>query len=243
MRRLWRGAKRLAARSRGHEQLVELGHLAGGLAHEIRNPLSTINLNLKLLAEDLGRSPDEQHSRWLRRLEGVQDEADRLRDILDDFLRYAGKCELSPELLDLRHVVGELADFFAPQADAGHVVLRTTLPDRPVTCRLDPGLIKQALLNLMINAVQAMDSGGELIIRLSAGRDEASIEVTDTGCGMSAADVAKAFRAYHSTRNGGSGLGLATTQRIIQASGGSIHVESEPGRGTRFVISLPLVRE
>lgn len=243
MRRLWRTARRLAARSRGHEQLVELGHLAGGLAHEIKNPLSTINLNLSLLAEDLARSPDEQHHRWLRRLEGVQNEADRLKEILKDFLRYAGKYELNPELLDLRRVVGELVDFFAPQADAAHVVLRTTLPEKPVRCRLDPRLIKQALLNLMINAVQAIDSGGELIVRLSCRWNMAVIEVIDTGRGMNAENVSKAFQVYYSTKDGGSGLGLATSRRIIRASGGTIDVESEPGKGTRFVISLPLAQE
>lgn len=239
MRRLWQVARRLAARSRGHEQLVELGHLTGGLAHEIKNPLSTINLNLSLLAEDLARSADEQHHRWLRRLEGVQGEADRLKEILNDFLRYAGKCELDLELLDLRRVVGELVDFFAPQADAAHVVLRTTLGETPLRCRLDPRLIKQALLNLMINAVQAMTAGGELLIRLSSQRGDAVVEVIDTGPGISPQDLTKVFEAYFSTKPKGSGLGLSTTRRIILEHDGQIRVESEPGKGTRFIITLP----
>lgn len=239
-RRLWRGARRLSARTRGHEQLMELGHLAGGLAHEIKNPLSTINLNIKLLTEDLARSDDERHRRWLRRLQGVQAEADRLKDILNDFLKYAGKYEMNPELMDLRVVVGELADFFAPQAEAAKIVMRANLPDDPVKCCVDPRLLKQAMLNLMINGVQAMENGGELIVKLGAARGQGVIEVIDTGKGMSPEQAARVFQVYYSTKAGGSGLGLATTRRIIKASGGSIDVESEQGTGTRFVIRLPL---
>ena len=92
-RRIWRSARRLSARNKGHDQLVELGHLAGGLAHEIKNPLSTINMNLKLLSEDLARQTSDESQRSLRRLSSVQTEAARLKDILDDFLRYAGRME------------------------------------------------------------------------------------------------------------------------------------------------------
>ena len=169
------------ASSREAEQLVELSQLAGGLAHEIRNPLSTINVNLKLLSEDLARRDDEDHRRWLLRLRGVQEEADRLRGILDDFLRFAGKVELTLETVDLRRLVGELTDFFMPQAEEVRVVLRTALPDKPVRCRVDANLLKQAMLNLMINAPQAMTAGGEMLIRLASDESLARIEVIDTG--------------------------------------------------------------
>jgi len=243
LRRIWRNARRLSARSRGREQLVELGQLAGGLAHEIKNPLSTINVNLKLLSEDLRRHDDELHSRWLRRLTSVQNEADRLRDILADFLRFAGKVELSPEPADMRKILEELTDFFAPQADANRVVMRTSTPDTPVRCSVDAGLIKQAILNLMINAVQAMPEGGELLVRLSASGGEALVEVIDTGPGISPELLPRLFEAYFSTRKGGSGLGLPTTRRIVHEHAGTIHAESEQGKGTRFVISLPMADE
>jgi len=239
-RRVWRNARRMRARSRGHEHLVELGQLAGGLAHEIKNPLSTINMNLKLLSEDLGRFPDETHRRWTRRLDGVWQEANRLKEILDDFLRYAGKHELHPEALDLRRLVGELTDFFAPQSEAAHVVMRTALPETPVGVRVDANLLKQALLNLMLNATQAMTGGGELLIRLSRQRDRAIVEVIDTGPGMTREEQGRLFDVYYSTRKGGTGLGLPTTRRIIREHDGTIHVQSEAGKGTRFIISLPL---
>ncbi len=249
-RRVWSSAKRLSARAKGRDHLVELGKLAGGLAHEIKNPLSTINVNLKLLSEDLQRYHDEDHGRCLRRLRSVQAEADRLRAILDDFLRYAGRYEMSLSVQDVRAMVGELADFFAPQAQAGHVVLRTALSDTPVYCSVDANLIKQALLNLMINATQAMTRpdggqagpghGGELLIRVQASRGQAVIEVIDTGPGISPEVIERIWEVYFSTKKGGSGLGLPTTRRIIREHEGTIRVESEIGRGTRFVITLPL---
>jgi two-component system sensor histidine kinase HydH len=222
------------------EQLAELARLAGGLAHEIRNPLSTINVNLKLLAEDLDRYKDEDHRRWLRRLHGVEEETERLRVILDDFLRFAGKYELVLIETDLRRLVDELVDFFTPQAEANHVLMRATLPGEPVRCRVDVKLIKQAVLNLMINAVQAMHEGGELLIRMGRARGEVTIEVTDTGTGIAPDELPRIFQVYYSTKKGGTGLGLPTTRRIIREHGGSVRVHSEPGKGTRFVIALPV---
>ncbi len=242
-RRLWRNARKLSARRKGREQLVELGQLAGGLAHEIKNPLSTINVNLQLLSEDVARPDRDESGRLLRRLQSVQKETDRVRGILDDFLRYAGKYELNLESIDLCCLLGELADFFAPQADAARVIMRTDLPSSPVRCRGDANLLKQALLNLMINAVQATDAGGELIVRLSAGAGRASLEVIDTGRGIAKEDLDKLFQVYYSTKKGGTGLGLPTTRRIVREHGGSIRAESQPGTGTRFVISLPLIED
>ncbi|MCE5328408.1 MAG: two-component sensor histidine kinase [Planctomycetaceae bacterium] len=239
-RRTWHGARRLAARTKGHDHLVELGQLAGGLAHEIKNPLSTINVNLQLLAEDLSRRGSEDDIRLFRRLKNVQGEADRLRSILDDFLQYAGKLELHLSPTDVRQVVDELTDFFAPQAETARVILRTPHPGEPVICDIDVNLLKQSLLNLMINAIQAMPNGGELILRVEAQKNRAVIEVIDTGPGIPPETLSRIFDVYYSTKKHGTGLGLPTARRIIRAHGGSIRVDSEPGKGTRFVISLPL---
>ncbi|HUT01061.1 MAG TPA: ATP-binding protein [Phycisphaerae bacterium] len=240
VRRIWRNARRLLARARGHDHLAELGRLAGGLAHEIKNPLSTININLRLLAEDMARRGDEEHQRWLRRLGSVRKESDRLKTILDDFLRYAGKYELTLAPADLREVVSEVTDFFTPQANDARVVLRSSFPPGPVTCRVDKDLMKQALLNLMINAVQAMSDGGELLIRVAAQRGQGVIEVIDTGPGIPPDVRGRVFDVYYSTKKHGTGLGLPTTRRIVREHGGGIRVESEPGKGTRFVLTLPM---
>ncbi|MDP6045063.1 MAG: ATP-binding protein [Phycisphaerae bacterium] len=238
--RTWRSTRRLAARARGAEHLRELSQLTGGLAHEIKNPLSTINMNLKLLAEDLGHNDSELHRRWLRRLEAVQHETERLRAILDDFLRYAGKHELQLEDCDLRSVVEDLTDFFTPQVEASNVIMRTSLGDQKVLCSIDVNLIKQALLNLMINAADAMSQGGELIVNVSSGKGRGVIEVIDTAAGIDPSDLPHIFGVYFSTKSGGSGLGLPTTRRIVREHGGTISVDSEQGKGSRFAISLPL---
>jgi len=222
------------------ELVAEMGRLTGVLAHEIKNPLSTINVNLKLLSEDLLRHDDEDHRRLLRRLEVVQGESDRLRATLDDFLRFAGKYELDLQPTDLRKVVDDLVDFFSPQAEASGVVFRHTLAGQPVIFRIDTKLFKQALLNLLINANEAMTSGGELLVKVFAADGRAVLEVIDTGPGLAAEQMACIFDLYYSTKHGGSGLGLPTTRRIVNAHGGTIRVESEPGKGTRFIIELPM---
>ncbi|MDP6543001.1 MAG: ATP-binding protein [Phycisphaerae bacterium] len=240
--RMWRSTRRLAARARGTEHLRELGQVTSGLAHEIKNPLSTINMNLKLLAEDLVRYDNELHRRWGRRLESVQHETQRLRAILDDFLRYAGKYELQLQGADLRRVVEDLTNFFTPQAEAADVIMRTSPGTDTIPCRIDSNLIKQALLNLMINAVDAMGDGGELIINVASSRGNGTIEVIDTGAGIDSMALPHVFDVYFSSKSGGSGLGLPTTRRIIREHGGTIRVDSELGKGTRFTISLPLDR-
>lgn len=243
-RRAWRQARRMAQRSRGHDRLAELGTLAGGLAHEIRNPLSTINVNLQLLAEDLARHDDDEHNRLARRLGSVRAEAGRLKEILDDFLNYARRHELHPARTDLRQLVSDMTDFFASQADAAHVVLRTLPGEAEIPVDVDVNLIKQAVLNLMINAVQAMPQGGELILRLSLARgDQAMLEVIDTGMGMDAECRQRIFDPFYTTKGRGAGLGLPTTKRIILEHHGAIRVDSEPGKGTRFTVTLPLAEE
>lgn len=235
--------KKVKSSSGGDDQLslyTELTQLVGGLAHEIKNPLSTINLNLKLLGEDLGRYHDEEHQRLVRRLVRVQDETERLRRTLDDFLRYVGKYELNLQRVDLCELICELRDFFLPQAEAGGVVLRMLHPNYPLYCNVDANLIKQALLNLLINATQAMEAGGELMVNLSSHGDCVVLEVTDTGPGIAPEVLDSIFRAYWSTKSGGSGLGLATARRIAQEHGGVLRVESELGKGTRFILKLKL---
>jgi signal transduction histidine kinase len=233
-----RRAIRLETRAQTAQRLAELGTLTGGLAHEIKNPLSTVLLNLQLLQEDL--NPNEPaHGRLVARLATVTREASRLRDILDDFLRFAGKIELRKEPVDLNRLLEELIDFFAPQAQLSKVQLRFKPYKEPLTAEIDPRLIKQMILNLMINALQAMPNGGDLIVSADVTGDDAVIDVIDTGAGISADAVGKIFQAYYSTKKGGTGLGLAMAQRIVQEHGGSLSVSSELGKGSDFKVKLP----
>ena len=236
----YRRMERLQRRARHAERLAELGTLTGGLAHEIKNPLSTVQLNLQLLREDL---PDDEpfSARIVNRLTTVQKEASRLRDILDDFLRFAGKMELDRRPVDLKALLDEMVDFFYPQAQAQRVQLRVVRSfDGAVVARVDERLIKQALLNLLINAVHAMPDGGDILLSTRVEGGRARLEIDDTGKGIEPDAVAKIFDAYYSTKKGGHGLGLAITRRIIEEHGGTITVGSEVGKGTAFVIDLPL---
>lgn len=238
----YRRIDRLQRRARQAERLAELGTLTGGLAHEIKNPLSTVQLNLQLLREDL--DPDDPaFTRLVRRLETVQKETSRLRDILDDFLRYAGKLELNKQPTDVHHLLEELVDFLTPQAQLQRVQLRVRPADGrgPLVVPLDERHIKQTLLNFMLNALQAMpESGGEII--LSARRDDgrAVLEVTDTGRGIEPEAVPQIFDAYYSKKKGGTGLGLAIAKRLAEEHGGRVGVTSELGRGSVFRVELPV---
>ena len=242
-------------RARASERLAELGAMTSGLAHEIRNPLSTITLNAQILAEaieDLPIDPDEK-SRLTRRVGTLYRETDRLSAILADFLRYAGELRLSREEADVNLLVDELVDFFHPQAERQGVRLRADLEPGGLQASVDVPQLKQAVLNLMLNAVQAMsvqnpnNGTPELILKtrreVSGGRDRegsAVIHVIDTGPGMDGETRRKIFEPYYSTKKGGTGLGLPTTRRIVEAHGGTLEIYSEPGRGTDFAIRLPL---
>jgi signal transduction histidine kinase len=219
-------------------QFAEIAALAGGLAHEIRNPLSTINLNLSLLAEDVAESETPREHRMLQKIRTVQRECGHLEEILDEFLRFARLGELAPVECDLNQAVRDFIEFYQPEAAAALVEISPHLaPDLP-RVRLDRPLFRQALLNLAINAQQAMPKGGllELQTRWRDGRVE--LDLIDNGSGMDAATVSRIFDVFFSTKPAGSGLGLATVKRIVEAHGGRIAVESAPARGTRFTISL-----
>ena len=229
----------LERRARDAERLAELGTLTGGLAHEIKNPLSTVQLNLQLLAEDL--TPDNPaYPRIVNRLHTVQKETSRLRDILDDFLRYAGQLELDRQPTDLNELLEELVDFFLPQAQQQRAKVRLRRGDQPLVAAVDPRLIKQAVLNLMLNALQAMPEGGDLILSASKDDGVALIDIIDTGKGIPPEAIDKIFQAYYTSKKGGTGLGLAMTQRIVKEHGGQLSVTSEMGKGSDFQLRLPL---
>lgn len=217
----------------------EMVDMANGLAHEIRNPLSTVALNAQLLREDILDTtlPQDDSSRLVRRVDSLAREAARLKDILEDFLRFAGRMQLDARPTDLREVVSELADFFAPQAQAAGVIVRVQVPESAVMQAVDAALLKQAMLNLMINAVQALEQvpegARELMLRLEPG---GTIHVIDTGPGVAADRVKEIFRPYISTKKGGTGLGLPVANRIVQEHGGRIVVYPAPGRGADFAI-------
>lgn len=226
--------------------LAFLGAVAGGLVHEIRNPLSTMNVTLQLLQEDWpeGEGGDAER-RTARRIRTLRGEVSRLEEILDDFLRYAGIRKLNLAQVDLNRVLEEVTAFIAPECariDADLMFYPNR--DLPIM-RLDERLVKQAVLNLLLNAMQAMEQADpvakrQLIVRTGIEGDFARIDVIDTGPGITEAKRERVFEVYFSGRRQGSGLGLPTARRIAEEHGGDLSLESEVGKGSDFIIRLPL---
>jgi signal transduction histidine kinase len=222
----------------------DLGRLLGVIAHEIKNPLSTIKVNLRLVDEELRNGPaedlEQRLARARRKLNVIDKETTRLEQILDGFLRYADRTQLRLASVDLNSLLGDLVDFYLPQATSHSITMRQCLHKEPLICPLDAGMLKQAILNLFINAVQAIGRGGELMVRTASDGQFAQIQISDTGKGIPPDRLARIFEPYQSTRPNGTGLGLATVKKIIDAHKGTISVVSEPGKGTAFTITLPL---
>ena len=257
LRRAEERARIAEGEARQSQRLAELGSMTSGLAHEIKNPLSTILLNAQLLREAVLDSelPDEETQRMARRLDSLVRECTRLRGILEDFLQFAGRIHLSPERVDLSEMLDEMTDFFLPQCAAANVTQRVQRPQTPVMAEIDTKLFKQALLNLMINAVHAMESqtmsddaadapSRELMLRLEErDDDQITVHVIDTGPGIEAERLESIFHPYVSAKRGGTGLGLPTARRIIEEHGGTLVAHSEVGRGSDFVVTVPRRQE
>jgi signal transduction histidine kinase len=258
LKRQIRRARAAERRARNAERLAEIGAMTAGLAHEIKNPLSTIGLNAELLSEAIADLPgldDDDRSSLRRRVGVLQREAERLRDTLGDFLRFAGEIRLVRERRDLNEVVDELIDFFLPQAQHHNIRMRSELGRGPMEASLDASHFKQALLNLLLNAVQAMTEGPgaessrakELIVRTTEVETDVgpqwAVHVIDTGPGIPPDVSERIFTPYFTTKGGGSGLGLPTTKRLIEEHGGTIDVVSQDGQGTDFVVTIPKYSE
>jgi signal transduction histidine kinase len=221
-------------------QYTEIARLAGALAHEIKNPLSTIGLNIELLAEDFSDGDSARDRRALGKIEVVKRECKRLHDILDDFLNFAKVRHLNSQPTDLNELVRQVLVFFRPQAAESNIEIADYLAGDLPTVMLDRESFHAAVLNLVLNAQQAMPDGGQLVVRSYVTADAVALDLIDTGCGMDEQTRKRIFEAFFSTKSRGSGLGLPTTKKIIEAHGGSIMLQSEPGRGTQFTIKLPM---
>jgi signal transduction histidine kinase len=226
--------------SPANEQYNELTELAGSFIHDIKNYIGTLGLNLQNLEEDFQDPQSPRERRALERIQRMRGECQRILDVSNDFLRFARVKDLDLAPTDLGEVIEELTDFFGPLARSANIEIKTYLPSNLPPVALDTNLFKQALLNLLLNAQQAMPSGGELTIQASQDPSGVTLSLIDTGKGMPPEVAAKAFRPFFSTRAGGTGLGLPTTRKIIEAHHGTIDVESEVGHGTKFTIRLPV---
>ena len=219
------------------ERLSSLGRITAGVAHEVKNPLNSMRLWLENLKEAL---PPDADDSALQAVHVLDNEIDRLDAVVKRFLDFSRPMEVRLEPTQLANLLREVLEVAAPQLEKAHVQVAQLLPIGVPEVFVDRALLKQAILNLVLNAVDAMPNGGQLQLTLSRRGDNAEITVGDTGKGIPLEHRQKVFQLFFTTRPGGSGIGLASTFRIVQLHNGSIDFTSEVGRGTTFRIELPL---
>jgi PAS domain S-box-containing protein len=219
------------------ERLAALGRITAGVAHEVKNPLNSMRLWLENLKESLPPEPDAGTTQAVQVLDK---EIDRLDAVVKRFLDFTRPMDVRLEATQLADVLKEVLEVAKPQLRKSKIQVAQLLPIDVPEVYVDRALLKQAVLNLVLNAVDAMPSGGQLRLMLSRRGEMAEITVGDTGKGIPMENRQKIFQLFFTTRPGGSGIGLASTFRIVQLHNGSIDFTSEVGRGTTFRIELPL---
>jgi PAS domain S-box-containing protein len=219
------------------ERLAALGRITAGVAHEVKNPLNSMRLWLENLKESL---PAEMDTNAMQAVQVLDKEIDRLDAVVKRFLDFTRPMEVRLEATQLADILREVVEIAQPQLRKSKVEVAQLLPIDVPEVYVDRALLKQAVLNLVLNAVEAMPSGGKLQLMLSRRGEMAEISVGDTGKGIPPENKQKIFQLFFTTRPGGSGIGLASTFRIVQLHNGSIDFTSEVGRGTTFRIELPL---
>jgi signal transduction histidine kinase len=229
--------ERLASQLDVATRLAAISRLTGGVAHEIKNPLNAIALRLDFLREKLREGPGEEDLD--KDIDVLSREVQRLDRVVKTFLDFSRPVEVHFENVDLAALTREVADLMTPPAQLAHVALSVESPTGPVPLRGDADLIKQAVLNLVTNAIEAMKDGGSL--RLTTGCDNGAVtlEVADSGPGIPPALRSKIFQLYFTTKGKGSGIGLAMTYRAVQLHNGTIEFDSAEGGGTTFRLQFP----
>ncbi len=237
---LWRRGRRLEEQAAEAEGMAMVGTLASGLAHEIRNPLNALNLNMQLLDEELPEGSAQ------RRMLGItRDEIQRLERLVTDFLRYARPRRLETAEVDPRELFEACHELLAPELAKRGARLEWIDRSRGRRLVVDREQIQQLLINLIQNALAASrqdDESPVIEVASEAAGDGLALQVRDRGVGMERERVERIFEAFFSTRRGGTGLGLAVVQRIVREHGGEIEVESAPGVGTTVRVRLPSTR-
>jgi signal transduction histidine kinase len=220
------------------ERLSALGNLAATVAHEVRNPLNAISMGLQRLKTEFQPTQDEDEYSHLTQL--MLAEVHRLNSIVEQVLSLARPLEIKPEELRLRDILNELAGLEEGNAKQSGTKIRVVVsPDLPLL-KADREYLRQTLLNLILNGLQAMPDGGTLTLEANTSNGNLLITVTDTGAGIPQENLPRIFEPYFTTKAKGSGLGLSIARRIVEAHGGTIAVFSQAGRGCRFRISLPI---
>ena len=216
-----------------------LARLLGRLAHEIRNPLSSLDIHVQLLEEDLGEVTAEIREKLTPRLGIIRGELHRLENIVKHFLRLSGPSELNIEATDLRQVVGHVCELLRPEAQAREIQVVVECAANLPIIMADAGQLTQALLNLLINALQAVERQGRIVLRVEHAAGVIAFQVRDSGPGVVAPNLTTIFEPYYTTKPEGTGLGLWIAQQIARAHGGDIVAANAPAGGAIFTLRVP----
>ena len=225
------------------ERLVAVGKMAATITHEVRNPLSSIGLNTELLEEELARLPADRVDEARSLCRAITAEVDRLTAITEEYLKFARLPKPRVAAEPINGVVAQLAEFEREQLAAHGVTLEVVLGVELPLVLIDEAQLRQVLLNLIRNASEAIQATGRGTVRVSTRRgaaDTVEVEVADDGLGIAPELLSKLFDPFFSTKQGGTGLGLALTDQIVREHGGEISVTSDLGKGARFVVALPI---
>jgi signal transduction histidine kinase len=233
-------------------KLAALGRLMAGVAHEVKNPLNAMTIHLELLKQKLstvrepvavaagpGR-PEPRPLDLTKHVNIISDEIKRLDQVVVGFLKFARPDELKLQPLQIPSVISEVMSMTTPEAERNGVTVKVECPPDVPDINADPGMLQQALLNLTLNACQAMPDGGTLRVTCRrAPRRRVEVDIEDTGVGIPPENLGRIFDLYFTTKNKGSGIGLSMVFRIVQLHDGEVEVQSTPGRGTRFRLTFP----
>jgi two-component system sensor histidine kinase HydH len=230
-----REVKKLQEEIRRKEKLAALGGLAAGVAHEIRNPLSSIKGIATYFGNKFGQERAEREM-----ADVMIREVDRLNRVISELLEFARPTELSRKSTDVYELLNHAIQLVQQDAKIKHIDISIPSKAEDVNVKIDPDRFLQCLLNLFLNAIEAMTEGGLLRIGILVHEDDwVDIEVADTGKGIDAESLHQIFDPYFTTKTTGTGLGLAVVHKIIEAHHGRIRVRSAPGKGTTFTIAIP----
>jgi len=231
--------ERIGTQLQVSERLANLGRITAGVAHEVKNPLNSMRIwleNLKASLPDVDGLP-------LQAVRVLDSEIDRLDNVVKRFLEFTRPPDLHQELYSLKTLLEEVLVVERPGLQKAGIKVDTRLAADVPNVLVDRELVRQGLINLLVNSIEAMPGGGQLFVSLARRDGMAEIEIRDTGRGIAPEHRQRIFQLFFTTRPGGSGIGLASTFRTVQLHNGSIEFESEVGRGTTFRIDLPLARQ
>lgn len=232
--------KRKETRLRRSESLASMTTMAAGIAHEIKNPLAAMQIHLQLLSRAFDKKGTLTKESAERYISVLEEEISHLNSIAVDFLFAVRPMDVNLRLQSIVPVINSLEEFVSPELKNSHISLKVDIQPFLPRLEIDPAYLKQALLNIIKNAMNAMATGGRLTLSVTGDGDFVQITIRDTGCGIDRESLGKIFEPYFTTRASGTGLGLTVVYKIVKEHKGDISVESTVGVGTAFTIKLPV---